>query len=86
MLQMKKMENKIIVSAKCNKCGKTLKVENGYIAEGAISISERWGYFSKKDLEQHSFELCEKCYDEIVSQFKIPVTISEYVTLEKQIR
>ena len=30
-----------------------------------------WGYFSDKDGEHHSWELCEQCYDRITSQFAV---------------
>ena len=32
-----------------------------------------WGYFSEKDGETHSFDLCEECYDRITGQFAVPV-------------
>lgn len=56
----------------CNNCGKKLVVENGILREGAISINHMWDYFSEKDGEVHRFDLCESCYDEITSQFRIP--------------
>ena len=30
---------------------------------------------SNKDLQMHRFNLCEKCYDELVKEFVIPVMI-----------
>ena len=56
----------------CNNCGKKLVVENGILREGAISINHMCDYFSEKDGEVHRFDLCESCYDEITSQFRIP--------------
>ena len=32
----------------------------------------QWGYFSEKDGESHSFDLCEACYDKLTAGFKIP--------------
>lgn len=80
---MKKLDKGKIIQAKCNKCGKDLKIQNGMIVEGAVSIKEKWGYFSTKDLEQHSFDLCEDCYDQIISEFNIPIEIKEYITIEE---
>lgn len=57
----------------CNGCGKEIKIKDGVIREGLLSVEKRWGYFSDKDNEVHRFDLCEKCYDRMVSQFVIPV-------------
>ena len=65
----------------CNRCGKKMVVENGILREGAISIDHMWDYFSEKDGEVHHFDLCEGCYDEIVSQFRIPVEREEQTEL-----
>lgn len=60
---------------RCNCCGKTLKVENGILKEDAFEATKEWGYFSERDLEIHHFNLCEECYDKLISEFKIPVDI-----------
>lgn len=57
----------------CNGCGKEIKIKDGVIREGLLSVEKRWGYFSDKDNEVHRFDLCEECYDRMVSQFVIPV-------------
>lgn len=59
----------------CNGCGKTLKIENGILKEDAFEATKEWGYFSGKDLEVHHFNLCEECYNKMISGFKIPVEI-----------
>lgn len=61
----------------CNSCGKELKVENGILKEDAFEASKEWGYFSKRDMEIHHFNLCEECYEEIVSKFSIPVEVKK---------
>jgi ribosomal-protein-alanine N-acetyltransferase len=38
-------------------------------------LTKDWGYFSKKDLQTHRFNLCEDCYDSMVDKFVIPMTI-----------
>ncbi len=70
-------QGKRISKIKCNVCGKELKVENGIVMEGVFSVDYNWGYFSGKDGEMHSFDICEECYDQIMKQFKIPVTSEE---------
>lgn len=61
----------------CNKCGRKLKMEGGILKEGACEVVKEWGFFSKKDLEIHRFNLCEDCYDKITGDFVIPVDIEE---------
>ena len=63
----------------CNCCGKKLVVQHGIIREGCISIDHAWDYFSEKDGQIHHFDLCEECYDELVSGFKIPVDREEQI-------
>ncbi|HHU73585.1 MAG TPA: hypothetical protein GXZ28_03030 [Clostridiales bacterium] len=59
----------------CNSCGKSLRVENGILMEDAFEATKEWGYFSGRDMEVHRFNLCEECYDKMVSQFLIPVEV-----------
>lgn len=61
----------------CNKCKKNLKVENGMLKEGCFHADYVFGYFSKKDGQKHSFDLCEECYDEMTSAFALPVEEQE---------
>ena len=61
----------------CNKCGKELLVEQGYLKEGCFSARHLFGYFSHKDGMRHSFDLCEECYDKMISEFDIPVDVRE---------
>lgn len=58
----------------CNRCGKELQVRDGIIQEGIFNIEYLWGYFSNRDGEIHKFDLCEKCYNEMVEEFVIPIT------------
>ncbi len=61
----------------CNCCGKKLVVDKGIAREGYISVDHSWDFFSEKDGEIHHFELCEECYDELLSHFKISVDVEE---------
>lgn len=65
----------------CNVCGKKMVVEEGIVREGVISIDHAWDFFSEKDGEIHHFDLCESCYDEWISQFRIPIETEEQVEL-----
>ena len=62
---------------RCNSCGKIICFENGIMKEDVFEAVKAWGYFSKKDMETHRFNMCEQCYDEMTSQFVIPVLIKE---------
>lgn len=57
----------------CNGCGKEINTE----IQDFLKVQKEWGYFSRKDLEIHEFCLCEKCYDRILSELKIPAAIIE---------
>lgn len=63
------MHSKII----CNKCGKIVKYKNGVLMEDFCEVTKDWGFFSKKDLETHIFNLCEDCYDDFIGGFVVPV-------------
>ena len=85
MRQYQLKETKEIKKIICNKCGKRLLVANGtvieipvtdgYPREGVFSADYEWGYFSGKDGEKHSFDLCEECYDRLLASFKLPADI-----------
>lgn len=56
----------------CNMCGQKIeKDDNGHFAD-YLQVYKRWGYYSSHDGEEHSFDLCENCYNNIINKFKIP--------------
>lgn len=61
----------------CNKCGKELKQINGILHEDGLFVRKDWGFFSDKDLQIHKFNLCESCYDYMISEFVIPITVED---------
>lgn len=73
MRQYKGKYNKILKEIYCNKCGKIISLDNGIIKEGVCSVNQLWGYFSDKDGQRHTFDLCESCYDVIIKDFAIPI-------------
>ncbi|MBU3840902.1 MAG: hypothetical protein IAA25_08020 [Candidatus Ruminococcus intestinipullorum] len=75
MRQYKMKATKEVSKIICNRCGKEIMVSKGYAKEGVFHVDYSWGYFSEKDGENHSFDLCEKCYDHILQEFCIPVEI-----------
>lgn len=69
---LNKKETKLMAVV-CNCCKKELLVENGILKDECIHISHDFGYFSKKDGETQSFDLCEDCYEKVTEKFLIPV-------------
>lgn len=63
----------------CNCCGKKLVVREGIVREGVITVNHAWDFFSEKDGEVHHFDICEECYDEWISQFRIPADVEEQI-------
>lgn len=70
-------EEQVLEVVRCNKCGRDIPHNNHIIKEGIFSVDYKWGYFSDKDREIHSFDLCEECYNELIKSFKINVDIRE---------
>ncbi len=77
MRQYQLKETKEIKTIICNCCGKEVPVINGCPREGVFSVDYEWGYFSDKDGEKHSFDLCESCYDKMIRGFRIPAEVTE---------
>lgn len=75
MRQYQIKESKEVKKIICNQCRKEMPVVNGRAEAGVFSVDYAWGYFSEKDGEKHSFDLCEDCYDELLGSFKIPAEI-----------
>ena len=73
----KDKEKKVLEKVLCNCCGRELSVKGGCVTEGVMYVCKDWGFFSKKDLVRHEFDVCEQCYDEMISKFQIPVTERE---------
>lgn len=73
MRQYRLKETEEVNKIFCNKCGKEIVINQGLPQEDLLEVQKRWGYFSDKDNQTDAFDLCEKCYDEFVATFVIPV-------------
>ena len=71
------IEDNHLEEVKCNKCGKHLKVQEGFVREGCFHVEFDFGYFSTKDGIRHTWDLCEACYDKMIQEFVLPVTETE---------
>ena len=81
---MRRYENgqdRKLMEVVCNKCGRKLKVENGYLKEYCFTADTVFGYFSHRDGVAHHFDLCEDCYDQLISRFQVPVEEAEAIEL-----
>ena len=74
-------QDKKLIQVVCNKCGRQLKVENGYLREFCFDADAAFGYFSRKDGVRHHFDLCEDCYDNLTAGFAVPVEEAEDLEL-----
>lgn len=61
----------------CNKCGEEIKKISDNQFADYLETEKHWGYFSEKDGETHSFDICEKCYTDFIDTFEIPVVPSQ---------
>ena len=78
---MRKYKGNVLTGVVCNRCGKKLVVNNGIVREGVTHIAVEWDYFSEKDGEEHGFDLCEECYDTLISEFAYPVSVTHKTEL-----
>jgi len=70
---MRRYDNeKKLMRVVCNGCGRSLKIENGYLREFCFEADAVFGYFSGKDGTRQHFDLCEDCYDRMTTQFALP--------------
>ena len=74
-------QDKKLIQIVCNKCGRALKVQDGYLKEYCFSGDAVFGYFSRKDGMKHHFDLCEDCYDALTAQFDVAVEETEALEL-----
>lgn len=67
-------DKSIKIKIYCNCCGKAIG-ETAIVGTHMdyLYVEKQWGYFSSKDFTKQSFNICEQCYDQWVSSFKIPV-------------
>lgn len=70
-----------LASVICNSCKKELRVENGILKDECIHVSHVFGYFSERDGEIQSFDLCEECYNKMIAKFRLPVESGERMEL-----
>ena len=65
----------------CNSCGKRIVKNIGSQGQDYLHVEKSWGYFSGKDGERHSFDLCEACYDKMRMTFVLDVETEEETEL-----
>lgn len=68
--EKRKIETSVVSDIICNKCAKSMLIGMDDFYEGTCLESD-FGYGSNKDTLREEFHLCDDCYDEIVSSFRI---------------
>lgn len=66
-------KKRIIKEIKCNKCGSLICTYEDIDKTDYLEINKRWNYFSPYDNKRHKFDLCTKCYHNLINSFKIPL-------------
>lgn len=66
------VQEKKLTSLRCNKCGQKMMEESEM-----FSVQHQFGYGSKFDTEYHIFDICERCYEEWIEGFVIPIEVKE---------
>lgn len=70
-----------LVKIICNGCSCECESENSVFKKEFLSVQKSWGYFSERDGETDCWDLCEECYNRLVSSFKIKIDVSENTEL-----
>lgn len=68
-------------SVYCNGCGEKIAETIENLQVDFLHVQKKWGYFSGKDQECHSFNLCESCYDKMIRNFVKEVAVTEETEL-----
>ena len=82
-------EKKELSGATCDRCNKKIEIsgpghwnDSGepyslyhepYLKEECFILHTRWGYYSNKDMQEHTAVLCEACYDIVFKDVKIKI-------------
>jgi hypothetical protein len=67
------IDREVVDDILCNKCGSSLKDENGYNFEGLTDARVCGGYGAKLgDSVEYTFALCEDCLGALFDTFKHP--------------
>lgn len=66
-------ETEEIYEVICNMCGQSIEKDPFGKFCDYLQVDKEWGYLSNIDGQKHSFDLCNKCYLSIVSNFKLNI-------------
>ena len=70
---LKAQEHQTMTKVVCNCCGKEIPLIREDMWEDYFHAEKNWGYLSNQDGRTDSFDMCQDCYEKMISQFKIPV-------------
>ncbi len=66
-------------SVYCNKCKRKVYDIEEEMNLPYIEFDVSFSYPSKFDNEKHSFQMCEFCYENFISNMKLPVSINNRI-------
>ena len=67
----------------CNGCGKPIPQDKYGHRADCLSVDKEWGYGSCFDGENHSFDLCDECYSEIISNTSQVYRTGNFIPVSK---
>ena len=74
--EIQKIDNEVTTDVICDCCGKSCRMyytdvnEQSHYNFEFMTLETHWGYFSDKDTEKWTAQVCEKCVDEKLSFIK----------------
>lgn len=61
---------KVVDKIYCDMCGQSCTITEPYIEHEYAKIEATWGYFSNQDGAQYDIEICESCFNQVLSFIK----------------
>lgn len=76
-IEIKTVHEEKVITLLCNRCGKKHDNHDHIDFSDIESFSHTFGYGTTLDGTKYEFDLCEDCFKEIISDFKIKPEIKE---------
>jgi len=71
--ELKEKEAPILTKIVCNCCESVIPQASDGVWEEYFHGEKEWGYLSHKDGQTEVFDLCQDCYEKMLSTFRIPL-------------
>lgn len=70
MRSFQSKEIKVVDKIYCDMCGQSCTITEPCIEHEYAKIEATWGYFSNQDGTQYDIEICESCFNQVLSFIK----------------